>query len=686
MARLPVGGVESRVMRTLLVLALLASPVWAQKLPFTFDAMLKIDRVGEPALSPDGKLIAYTLRKMDLGGNKSSRQIYTVPVAGGTPKAITTEGNNDRARWVPNTNRLAFISTRSGNSQVWTMEADGTASQQVTSLATEAAGVTVSPDGRFLVFVSEVYPDCADEACNQAKLEAEKNNQVKARVITGLLYRHWDSWQGARRKHLMIVPVAGGKVRDLTPGNRDVPTFSLGGPDDYAISPDGKEVCYVTNLDPDPAMSTNTELFAVSTEGGESRKISLSPGADVSPMYSPDAKYLAWRMQEKAGYESDRWRLVVMERETGKSQVLTQSLDRHVQSFTWLPDSTRLVYVVEDRGRTNVQMVPVAGGAARIILGGKTHVDDVQFTPDGKTMVFTQNSGSSPLEVYKVPNTGGEPVNLSNASTPVLDKYQLTPLEDFTVEGAEKARVHSFLVKPPSYDATKKYPVLFLLHGGPQGAWGQSWSFRWNPQVLAAAGFVVVMPNPRGSTGYGQKFTDDINDDWGGKVFDDVMAVVDHVAKQPWADADRFAAAGGSYGGYLVNWMLGHTDRFKALVSHAGVYDLKSMAGETEELFFAKWEFKGLPWENPDSYAKWSPSNHVNSFKTPTLVIHGEQDFRVPYGQGLQLFTGLQQMKVPSKLLVYPDEGHWILKPKNSELWYQQVIEWVTEWTRKAPK
>jgi dipeptidyl aminopeptidase/acylaminoacyl peptidase len=254
------------------------------------------------------------------------------------------------------------------------------------------------------------------------------------------------------------------------------------------------------------------------------------------------------------------------------------------------------------------------------------------------------------------------------------------------VEGAERSKVSSFLVKPYGFRNGQKYPVLFLIHGGPQGAWGESWSYRWNPQVFAAAGFAVVMPNPRGSTGYGQKFTDDINDDWGGKVYDDLMAVVDHVAKQPWADADRFAAAGGSYGGYMVNWILGHTDRFKALVSHAGVYDLKSMGAETEELWFTKWEFRGFPWENPEAYQRWSPSNHVQNFKTPTLVIHGEQDFRVPYGQGLQLFTGLQQMRVPSKLLMFPDEGHWILKPQNAQLWYKTFLDWVTEWTSKKPQ
>lgn len=669
--------------RTLLLCCLAFLRPAVAKDPFTFEAMMKLARVSEPALSPDGKTIAFTVRRIDLDGNKSSRQIYTVPVAGGAPTAITKEGNNDRPRWTPDGKQLVFISTRSGSSQVWIMNADGGAARQVTNLATEASGVTVSPDGKSVVFVSEVYPECADEACNTKRLEEEKNAKTKARVYTTLLYRHWDSFQGARRKHLFVVGLEGGKPRDLTPGHRDVPPFSLGGPDDYAISPDGKELCYVVNNDPDLATSTNSDLYAVSLEGGEPRKISLSPGADVSPAYSPDGKFLAWRSQDRAGYESDRWKLLLMDRSTGQSLVLTANLDRQVQSFTWLPDSKRLAFVVEDRGRTNVQMVGLKGGGSRQILTGKSHIDDVQFTPDGGAMIFSEHSGSKPMEIYKAANTGGDPIELSRINASVLEQYQLTPMEDFTVEGAERAKVQSFVVKPPGFDKEKKYPVLFLIHGGPQGAWGESWSFRWNPQVFAAAGFVVVMPNPRGSTGYGQKFTDEVSDDWGGKAYEDIMAVVDYVAKQPWADADRFAAAGGSYGGYMVNWMLGHTDRFKCFVSHAGVYDLNSMGGETEELWFSKWEFKGLPWENPDSYAKWSPSKFASSFRTPTLVIHGELDYRVPYGQGLQLFTALQQQKIPSKLLLFPDEGHWVLKPQNSKVWYTNFLEWVTEWTKK---
>ena len=670
-------------MRIPALLALGALSLLAQRQPFTFDAMMKLGRVGEPALSPEGKTVAFTVRYVDLEANRSRPQIYAVPLAGGEPKAITSEGNNERPRWSPDSKRIAFLSTRGGNSQIWLIGPDGGNPKQVTSLSTEAAGVVFSPDGKNLLFTSDVYPECPTDTCNKDRLEADLKNKVKARVYTSLLYRHWNEWQTARRRHLFLVPVDGGTPKDLTPGTRDVPPFSLGGPDDYAISPDGKEVCYVMNPDADLATSTNSELFVVSLDGGEPRKISLSEGADASPSYSPDGKHLAWRFQQKAGYESDRWRLVLMERASGRSTILTDQLDRNVQSISWLGDSSRIFFTVEDRGRSVLKMVPVTGGGARNVLTSASHVDDVQFTPDGKTMLFSQHTGSQPMEIFRVANTGGDPVNLSNTNTALLAQHQLTPLEEFTVEGAEKAKVSGFIVKPYGYRNGQKYPVLFLIHGGPQGAWGESWSYRWNPQVFAAAGFAVVLPNPRGSTGYGQKFTDEINNDWGGKVYDDLMAVVDHVARQPWADADRFAAAGGSYGGYMVNWMLGKTDRFKALISHAGVYDLKSMGAETEELWFTKWEFGGMPWENPDSYQRWSPSNHVQNFKTPTLVIHGEQDFRVPYGQGLQLFTGLQQMKVPSKLLLFPDEGHWIMKPQNAQLWYQQFTDWITEWTRK---
>jgi dipeptidyl aminopeptidase/acylaminoacyl peptidase len=327
-------------------------------------------------------------------------------------------------------------------------------------------------------------------------------------------------------------------------------------------------------------------------------------------------------------------------------------------------------------------MIAVTGGGIRNIISGESSVDDVQFGPDSSFMIYSEHSGSHPVELYRASSTGGTGVALTHLNDSVLANAPTRPLENFWVESSDKTRVNAFVAKPPDFSESRKYPVLFLIHGGPEGAWGESWSYRWNAQVFAAAGFLVVMPNPRGSTGYGQRFIDEIDGDWGGKVYDDIMAVVDHVAALPYADADKMAAGGGSYGGYMIDWMLGHTSRFKALVSHAGVYDLRSMAGATEELWFVQWEFKGMPWENPEMYAKWSPSYFVKDFKTPTLVMHGEQDFRVPVDQGIQLFTALQLQKVPSKLVLFPDEGHWILKPQNSVLWYNQFLEWIGEWLK----
>jgi dipeptidyl aminopeptidase/acylaminoacyl peptidase len=671
-------------MRTVFALLVVSACLSAQKQPFTVEALLKIARITEPQISPDGKTVAFTVERPDVEKNARPKQIYTVPVQGGTPVQITRDGVNQRPRWTPDGKRIIFISSRTGVPQVWSMNPDGSDPKQITTLSTGAGGVTVSPAGKHVVFTSNVYPDCPDDGCNGARLEADKKRTVP-RIYTSLLYRHWTEWQGPTRSHLMVAPIEGGPSKDLTPGNFDVPAFSLGGPDDYVIAPDGSEVAYATNIDKDQAISTNTDVFVVAIDGGEPKKITSGLGADRSPSYSPDGKYLAFRSQDRAGYESDTWRLMLLERSTGLTRQFNQGEDRNVEEIIWFGDSTRIFYVVEDRGHATLYMKALVGGSSKPVVSGDSHIGDVAFSPDGKTMIYSANSGSRPAEIFRGMSTGGAPVPLTRLNEQLLGEYQLTGLEDFWVENPDdRSRVHSFVVKPAGFQQGRKYPLLLLIHGGPQGAWGESWSYRWNPQVLASAGFVVVMPNPRGSTGYGQKFTDEINQDWGGKVYEDLMAVVEHAAALPYVDGNRMAAAGGSFGGYMVNWMLGHTNRFRAFVSHAGVFDLRSMAGETEELWFPLWEFRGMPWDNPDVYAKWSPSHYVKEFRTPTLVMHGELDYRVPVGQGMQLFTALQMMKVPSKLVLFPDEGHWILKPQNSLLWYRTFLDWIGEWTKKA--
>ncbi len=649
--------------------------------------MLSLSRVSEPALSPNGKQVAFTVQTVDVEKNTKPKQIYIVPLAGGPSVQLTHDGtDNERPRWSPDSELIYFISDRSGSSQIWVMDNAGGHTRQITRLSTEAGGLLVSPNGKKLVFESSVYPECgADDACNKEKMDAEAKSKVKARIYTSLLYRHWTTYETKRRQHLLVIDSDGSNVKDLTPGPHDVPPFSLGGPDDYTISPDSLEVAFTMNADNELATSTNSDIYTVPITGGEIHKITIGMGADDAPLYSPDGKMLAFRSQPRAGYESDRWRLIVLDRTTGKTTNLSEAIDRWVGSMTWLPDSERLVFTEEDRGRTGLQMISAAGGGIRSIIPGPT-VDDVQFTPDGDTMIYTQQSGSKPVEIYKATAGLGIGIALTHFNDLTLSTSTVRPLEEMWVESGDedKTRIQTFIVKPPDFSPMKKYPVLLLIHGGPQGSWGETWSYRWNPQVFASAGYLVVMPNPRGSTGYGQKFIDDINGDWGGRAYDDIMAVTDHIAALPYVDADRMAAAGGSFGGYMIDWILGHTTRFKALVSHSGVYDLRSMAGETEELWFPQWEFKGMPWDNPDMYAKWSPSFFASNFKTPTLVLHGELDYRVPVGQGMQLFTALQLQKIPSKIVLFPDEGHWISKPQNSVLWYDQFLEWIGEWLKKA--
>ncbi|HCC56076.1 MAG TPA: S9 family peptidase [Solibacterales bacterium] len=666
--------------RCLALVGLFASSLLAQPQPFDAAAMMQLARLSDPQISPDGKTVAFVSQTIDVTANKKPKEIYTVPLSGGPPRSL---GEGDRPRWLRDSHYLVFTGTRGGASQIWMMNEDGVDAHAITSLATEADGAIISPDSKYIVFTSAVYPDCgADDACNAQHIAAEKD-QPKARIYNSLLYRHWTDWQSARRTHLLSMPVSGGKTVDLTPGAIDVPPFSLGGPDDYVISPDSQEVCYVENTADVPAISTNTDLFVVRIEGGEARRITTNPAADMSPRYSPDGRYIAYRSQTRPGYESDRFTLLLLERTTGKVTVLTDLLDRWVNSFVWSPDSQRIFFTAMDRGRQPIQFLEIAGGGTRVAVSGESVLDDMQFTPDGKTLVFTRQSGASPVEIVRAASSGGAPQVLTHFNDAVLAAHPTAPLEELWTKGAEDAQVQSFLVKPPNFNAAKKYPVLLLIHGGPQGEWAQSWTYRWNAQVFAGAGYVVVMPNPRGSVGYGQKFIDDINGDWGGRAYADVMAVADRVAALPYVDKDRMAAAGGSYGGYMVDWILGHTNRFKALIAHAGVYDLRSEAGATEELWFPKWEFAGMPWENPEMYDRWSPSHFAREFKTPTLVIHGELDFRVPYTQGLELFTALQLQKVPSRLLIYPDEGHFILKPQNSMLWYKTFIDWIDTWTKK---
>jgi dipeptidyl aminopeptidase/acylaminoacyl peptidase len=664
-----------------------AGPSQQAAKPFTIDDLIQVRRVAEPQVSPDGRWVAYTIADTDKAANKRTTQIYLVSIDGGEPRQLTNAPQSSNSpRWSPDGKRLAFISARDGAPQIWTLDIASGEQKKVSTISTGADGPVWSPDGKMLAFVSEVYPECASDDCNKKRAEQASASKVQAKIADRLLYRHWTSWKEGKRSHVFVISSDGGEARDLTPGDYDAPPFSLGGPSDYAFSPDSKELAFARNTDKIEATSTNGDIFLVPVAGGEARRITGDNfGADLSPLYSPDGRFLAYRSQATAGFEAAKWRLMLYDRKSNQSRSLTESIDLSAEGFVFSPDGRRIYFAAGERGRQPIYEVPVEGGAPKKVIAEGFN-DDIQVTPDGKTFVLTRNSMTRPVEVFRASSDGTGVTQITRTNDAYLADFNLKPAEEVTWEGAGRAKVHGFLVKPANFTPTKKWPLIVLIHGGPQGAWNDSWSYRWNPQVFASAGYVVFAPNPRGSTGYGQKFTDEISGDWAGKVYTDLMNGVAHVAGMPYVDRERVGAAGGSYGGYMVNWILGHNDdspvKFKALVSHAGVYNLTSMYGATEELWFTEWEFKGTPWTNPELYTRWSPHMHVKNFKTPTLVVHGELDYRVPVGEGLQLFTALQRQGVESKLLYYPDEGHWVLKPQNSELWYDTVLGWFDNYLK----
>ncbi len=677
------------ILNTTLILGLLtlaASTAWAQgPAAFTVDEMLKLKRVSDPQLSPDGTKIAFVVTDVSLDRNTRNNDIWIVPVAGGAPvKVAGTDRSEDRPRWSPDGRQLAFVSNRDGGSQVWVIPASGGEPRKLTSIATEASGVSWSPDGKWIAFVSEVFPACADAACHERELKARDESKVKAYLADGLMFRHWTAWRQGTYSHLFLMPADGSAPpRDLTPGTSDVPPFSLGGPEDYAFSPDSKEIAFAKKTDKVEAISTNSDIFTIdlTVAGAQPKQITTALGADGGPHYTPDGKYLAWRSQARAGFEADRWTLNLLDRRSGERRVLTADWDRAVDGWTFTPDSKAVYTAAEEDGRVRVYRFDLAGGPPRLVLKDATN-GDVQVTPDGKTIIFSQASLTAPAEIYRANADGTGVTAVTTINREFLATFALKPAESVTFAGAGGVPVQAWVVKPNTFKDGVKYPLLYLVHGGPQGAWNDGWTYRWNAQVFASAGYVVFMVNFRGSTGFGQKFTDEISNDWGGKPFDDLMKGVDYAEKLPYVDASRKVAAGALYGGYMMNWFLGHTDRFKALVSHAGVFNLTSMYGATEELWFPEWDLGGTPWTNPEGYAKWSPHTYAKNFKTPTLVTHGELDFRVPVGEGLQLFTTLQRQGIPSRLLVFPDEGHWIGKPQNAALWYRTFLEWVGRWAK----
>ncbi|QDV36739.1 S9 family peptidase [Tautonia plasticadhaerens] len=704
----------TRLVPLLLIAALaFTGRLFAAGRPMTVDDLLAVKTVSDPQVSPDGTRVVYVVSEIDRESSKSNSDLWLVPVSGGEPKRLTTAKESDsHPRWSPDGSSIAFLSSRGGSAQVWLLPMDGGEARQLTTLPIDVDGPIWSPTGEHLAVVARVYPGMSpEETAKKDKEQAEAKTQVKA--YDNLMVRHWSSWDDAKRSHPFVVDAKTGEARDLTPDLPvNVPPQPFGGSSDYSFSSDGKTLAFTAEPRKDHPWSTNTDIWLVSVEGGEPTNLTAdNEGADAQPAFSPDSFALAYLSQARGGFEADQWVLKAMfdpggvsPRDDSRGDIrpgsprlpdpipVTKRLDRPVNSFSWVGNwggngKRPFLAVIDDAGSVSIAEVglkPITEGniiswegeARRIVTG---HANgSPQMTPDGQTIVFTRSAAHKPAEIYRVPAEGGEPVQLTRHNDDLVAQLDLSPAESFTFSGADGDEVQGWLVRPPGFDRSKKYPVLFLIHGGPQGSWHDSWHARWNLGLFAAPGYAVVAINPRGSTGFGQEFTDQISTDWSGRVYEDLMKGLDHaLATYPFLDAEKLAAAGGSYGGYMVNWIAGHSDRFSALISHAGVFDLHSMYFTTEELWFPEWEFGGPPWTSPENYQVHSPSNFVEHFETPTLVIHGALDFRVPDAQGLGMFTALQRRGVPSRYVFFPDEGHWIAKVENRVVWWDEVHSWL---------
>jgi dipeptidyl aminopeptidase/acylaminoacyl peptidase len=660
----------------------LCSLAAAQNRSYTVEDLLKVRRVGDPQISPDGKHVAFTVGDVNFDANRIVTQIYVVSLEGGGMKQLTNADRSSTSpRWSPDGKKIAYTT----GSQLWVMDSDGDHKDQVTKISTGAAAPVWSPDGKWIAFTSDVYPDCDNDDCNKKRDEQAESSKVKAHIVTRLLYKHWDEWRDVKRTHVFVVSSKGGTAREITKGDFDSPPYAASTGVDIAFSPDSSEIAYVRNPDKVEAVSTNSDIFVAPVAGSAAKNITVrNRGYDAGPIYTRDGKFILYRSQATAGFEADRWRLMAYNRATGASVELTRGFDLQVEEVVPSPDGNFIYLTAADRGKGPIFRIPSGGGTPQKVVAN-VFASSLKITPNGKALVFVSSSMASPAEIYTSNADGTGLTALSSVNSQLISRANLKPAEEVEWTGAFGRKVHGFIVKPTNFDPSRKYPLVVLIHGGPQSAWNDNWGYRWNPEVFANAGYVVFTPNPRGSIGYGQQFVNDISGDWGGKVFVDLMnGVADVLRRNSFIDRNRIGAAGASYGGYMVNWILGHNNdprfRFKVLVSHDGVYNLESMYGATEELWFPEWEFKGTPWTNPAMYSRWSPHKFVQNFNTPILIIHSELDYRVPIGEGMQLFTAVQRKGIDSKLLSFPDEGHWVLKPQNSQLWYYTVLDWLDKY------
>ncbi|MFI5209174.1 MAG: prolyl oligopeptidase family serine peptidase [Gemmatimonadales bacterium] len=669
------------VLSALSLLSVLSAPSALsaqQRRPIGIDEYVTMPVVGDPQLSPDGERVAYTVSTASLQDNRNISRIWVAELATGKNWQLTGGPGSDRApRWSPDGKWLAFVSTRQGGPQIWRLPLMGGEAVKVTAFPSGISDFIWAPDGQAFYFFSDIsWPDTTEAARRGGAYPTD------ALIWTTLLYRHWNEWRVGVRTHVFRASAVDGSATDLTPIDRDVPPIALGG-NDLAVSPLGTELAVVYNPDSVVATSTNNDVFLMGVDGSGRQSITTNPANDNSPAYSPDGRYVAYLAMREPGFEADRQEIMLYERASGKRTALTPDWNLSVGAITWMPDSKALIAQVEERGSEEFYRVEVSGAKRSRILGGGVNTN-VSVSPRGDRITYLHSTGDRPSEVWMARSDGSQPVQVTHVNDAVMAGLDVKPLEPFGFVGAKGDSVFGWLMKPPGFDPSKRYPVAYLIHGGPQGAWLDQWHARWNYALFASRGYVVAAVNFHGSTGYGQAFTNTISQHWGDYPYEDLMKGLDVVAALPYVDSTRMGAAGASYGGYMIYWMAGHTRRFRTLVAHDGVYNPLSMSGSTEELWFTTHEFGGsqLTTDGRGTMEKWSPAASMPQWRTPMLIVQGQLDYRIDLSEALQAYTALELLGVPAKFLYFPDEGHWVGKPRNRRLWWGTVLDWMDQYLK----
>ncbi|PHV05643.1 peptidase S9 [Janthinobacterium sp. BJB412] len=665
---------------------------------FTVEDMVNMERVGSPLLSPDASKLVYTVRSTDLAKNGSNTQLWLLDLRAAKPvpqRLTQAAASSTDPEWSPNGDAIYFLSARSGSSQVWRLPLAGGEAAKVTDLPLDVDNFRLSPQGDRLALSLAVFRDCPDLGCTKARLDARAAKGKTSGVVYDRLFvRHWDTWADGRNAVLYSAPIdASGKVTAAPVSlsgmlDGDVPSKPFGDHDEYRFSPDGANIVFAARIaGQTEAWSTNFDVYQVPAAGGAPRNLTAdNPAWDSKPTYSPDGRTLAWLAMARPGFEADRFELVLMDVASGKRRKLAPQWDRSIADFRWTPDGKTILATADDVGQHRLFALDAASGKVTPVSGkGYAGAFDVQRD----TVVLAQANLASAAQLFKF-KLGGDAeraTQLTKLNEAALADVRFGQYEQFSFTGADGATVYGHVMKPWNAVAGAKYPIAFLVHGGPQGSFGNSWSYRWNPQVYAGAGYATVFIDFHGSTGYGQAFTDSISGDWGGKPLQDLKLGLDAAVKKfAWLDRERSCALGASYGGYMMNWIEGNwSDGFRCIVNHDGVFDTRGMAYSTEEVWFTEWENGGSYYNVPQKHEQFNPVHHVKNWKTPMLVVQGDLDFRIPTAQGLGTFTALQRQGIPSKLLMFPDENHWVLKPANSVLWHHTVIDWLDTYTKAKP-